>query len=537
MITMQPASASALPIGLSPIAAAAWQRAQSASSADDWAEAIQGYRTVLQDAPRFVPAYLELSRACESAGLYRDAFSYAAGAAAQQPTGMLAAVTADRLRHFGQYALQRDMAQKAMADLSQWQAGALAASGIAATGQAGAAAAWLRSILPFAERSAAAWYTLGNAELALGHGQAAHDALERAIKLRQDMVPAHFLLSQMHLPDGSSRIARIRRVLRSDAIDTKSRVLLQFALHHEFDHLGEHTGAWDALVAGCRLQATLEPHNENEAEQLFQDVCTSSGLLSRRYEAMVGKIEQGSPRPILIVGMYRSGSTLLERMLAGHPQVGSAGECRSLVQALRWEADCVGPAFLDRNLVAKLARVDHGALASRYRATLSDLVPGTALVTDKTNDNYLLAAFVATVIPDAIILHTHRHPVDTCFSLLRTHFARLAPYSYDQAQLARHYQRYERLMASWREKVGDRIHDFALADIVSDPEAQAKRLCDITGIDFRSTMTTPEREGGEIATASAIRARTKFQSNHHAAWKPYEDKIAPMIDALSVDTG
>jgi hypothetical protein len=156
------------------------------------------------------------------------------------------------------------------------------------------------------------------------------------------------------------------------------------------------------------------------------------------------------------------------------------------------------------------------------------------VLTEKLPSNFLNLGFIARALPHARILHMVRDPLDTCFSNLRTMFSDVNTFSYDQRELAQWYGQYHRLMAHWHEVMPGRVLDVHYDRLVADPEGVMRGVLDFCGLPWNAAATTLEREGGgAVATASSPQMRGGIIKNRGAAWAPYEDKLAALIEGLA----
>jgi len=237
--------------------------------------------------------------------------------------------------------------------------------------------------------------------------------------------------------------------------------------------------------------------------------------------------------PIFIVGMHRSGTTLLERMLAGHSQVGDAGETSAFHAQLELAIDRGAPAGMDAAFAAQVAAADFDAIARGYAQSARWLSRGNPYFTEKLPQNFFNVGFIAKAMPQARFLHLVRDPMDTCFSNLRTLFSGAALYSYDQAELGGFFLQYQRMMAHWRSVLPGRVLDIAYDQLVQDPDAMAARVAAHCGIEFEAGMVDIGRSTGSMATPSATVARQGFRKDRGRVWQPYEPHLDTLLSTLA----
>jgi hypothetical protein len=236
---------------------------------------------------------------------------------------------------------------------------------------------------------------------------------------------------------------------------------------------------------------------------------------------------------IFIVGMFRSGTSLIERVLGGHPDVVDGGETWQLSACLRQATDHDSMRVLDATIVARAPAADFAEVRSRmlrYAAWRSSAKPW---LTEKLPSNFLNLGFILHAFPEARIVHMRRDPMDTCFSNLRTFFSGAAAYACDPMDMADYYLRYLDLMAHWHTLAPGRILDVEYGAFVADADRQARRLLEYCGLEYRTEILELDRRSGTSATASAAHVRRGVLKDRGQAWKPYAAHLDAMREALS----
>ncbi|MET0654059.1 MAG: sulfotransferase, partial [Pseudoxanthomonas sp.] len=226
---------------------------------------------------------------------------------------------------------------------------------------------------------------------------------------------------------------------------TEDHAAIEFALHKELDDLGRKHEAWQALQRGNAIMHRRLGYDAAAEEALFD-------ALIERFPQPVHATANApvdGPQPIFIVGMPRSGTTLLERVIGNHSQVAPAGELSDLPKQLRWTADRHGHALLDTPLLEATRTLDAALLGRRYLEQTQWRAGDRARYVDKLPPNFMLIGFIRQALPQAKILHMVRDPMEICFSNYRALFGDSYAYSYDLESLAHQYRQYRRLMAHW----------------------------------------------------------------------------------------
>lgn len=230
--------------------------------------------------------------------------------------------------------------------------------------------------------------------------------------------------------------------------------------------------------------------------------------------------------------MHRSGTTLLEHLLAGHATVADGGETYTFTASVCEATDHHCSGVIDTTALARLDGVDWDAIGDRWRAYARWRASGRAALTEKLPSNFLNVGLIARALPEARFLHMRRDPLDVCFSNLRTFFGQAAAYSYDQEQLAAYYLQYRSLMAHWHAQLPGRILDIDYAALVQDPTTRMRDVMEFCGLPFEPGSVEAPRRGGSVATASLADVRGGISKGRGGAWKPYASGLQALIEAL-----
>lgn len=375
-----------------------------------------------------------------------------------------------------------------------------------------------------------AHYLRGAMLAAVGEAGRACESLQRASSLAPTAAHVHWMLSWQQAVAGREQaeaaLARIRPLLARSAPGSEARAYLAYAAHNHLHRLQRYDLSWEALESGMQAKTRSTPYDAR-VQQLFEALHALP--LPSLAEAAP---RDGDPRPIFIIGMHRSGTTLLERLLAGHSTVTDGGETYTFTAQICQATDhhCAG--VIDAVALARLDSVDWQSVGEGFRTYARWRAGGRAALTEKLPSNFLNIGLIARALPEARFLHMRRDPMDTCFSNLRTFFGHAATYSYDQQQLAGYFLQYRGLMTHWHEQLPGRILDIDYAALVEDPEAQMRRAMTFCKLDFEPDAMDVARHGGSVATASMADVRSGISKDRGGAWKPYAAHLQPLIDAL-----
>ena len=366
----------------------------------------------------------------------------------------------------------------------------------------------------------------------LGDLEGAEQDYDRVIALKRDDYEAYLNRSELR-PQTRERnhIPQLENLLATPIPHWRGEVALRYALAKEYEDLGEHARSFDCLQSGARIRRA------NLRYDVLNDTTTVEWII-RAYPAGV---ETPSPKgasdaaPIFIVGLPRSGSTLVERILGSHSKIRMGGELPQF--ALSVVAASVNggsqPVKLTRQqLIARSAQVDFAALGRDYLARVNALGVKSDRFTDKMPLNYLYCGLIRRALPNARIIHVRRRPMAACYAIYKTLFQDGYPYSYDLQELGRYYIAYRRLMHHWSETLPGGIHELQYEDLVADPTQQTRRLLDFCGLDWEEGCTDFHTNTAPTTTASAAQVRRRLYNTSVSQWRHYATQLAPLKEQL-----
>jgi tetratricopeptide (TPR) repeat protein len=321
----------------------------------------------------------------------------------------------------------------------------------------------------------------------------------------------------------------IRARLRTVPAGSEDHAAFEFAQYSELEGLGRIDEAWDALQRANAVMHRRLQDQPQDGPSMFDKLtarCTAEFVRPH------GQSFDG-PMPIFIVGLPRSGTTLLERILGNHSQVTPAGELADFSRQLRWVADQHGHKLVDEALLDAADRIDFAEVGRRYLEQTQWRADGKPFYIDKLPPNFLLAGFIRRALPQAKILHMVRDPMDVCFSNYRALFGDAYAYSYDLDTLAEHYKQYRRVMAHWRQVMPGAIFDVSYEKLVQDTEATARELLAHCGLDFEPGCLDTAGNRAAVATLSSAQVREPIHARSLQEWRRYERQLEPLRQALS----
>ncbi|HEY1929823.1 MAG TPA: sulfotransferase [Caulobacteraceae bacterium] len=435
-------------------------------------------------------------------------------------------------------------------------------------GQTASAREHLRRVVRLNPKLGHAWRNLAAVCQDLGRWDEAAGALRRAIELEPSDIEARFGLTAALIALGRTAAGvkglrelaadpqhRLRALSRLAVVDpskipedeaeemaaaarnessaTDTRVALWFALGGVWEAQGQDEAAFDAFAAGNALKhAALErappgrrPHDILRAHA--QAAVHVAQVMSAEALAMVESSSAPDLAPIFVVGMPRSGSTLIEQILASHRDVVGLGETAVL------------PRLLERAYPARIGDAFAPPLGEIRAAYLDGLRErgwdGRRRFVDKTLENFLHVGAIRRMFPRAVILESRRDPADTCFGCWRQLFNREAETLYDLGEIAAEYAIYARLMDHWR-AAGAGLSLVPLEELTADPDRQIRRLVvEVCGLPWDPAALRFWATDRAVRTASAVQVRQPMSSSVHGRWRRYEDRLQPLIEALAPD--
>ena len=511
-----------------------WQRGLVYAGQRQWQAAAECFGAMVVRTPDHVPALLKASDAFLHLDRYREARGQALQASehlSSHPALLVDVCKA--LRTFNEARRLLDLV--AAADLECHAGDAVVLAELASLASSVGDHVRARQLAELAVKAepgyAHARYMRGIIAMFQGDMAMARAELELCLQMAPGFAQAYWVLSGLersHARPDDEYLKQLEARAANAKPGTPADAYLSFAMHNEMHAVGRHEEAWRALARGCAAKRRLTPYDSAAQQALMAQVksmCTADFVTPvARNDALT---------PIFIVGMHRSGTTLLERILAGHSQVSDGGETYQFTAQLDLAVDHKTIGVLDAITVNRLGDADFDRIGAGFTEALRGRADGKPFMTEKLPSNLINAGFIAKALPNARILHMVRDPMDVCFSNLRTYFNSAAPYSYDQVELGDYHGHYRELMRHWHTVMPGRILDVAYADLVAEPEATARRIFDYCGLPFEAAALSVDRETGAVATASSAYVRKGILRDRGAAWKPYAQHLQPLMELLA----
>lgn len=363
---------------------------------------------------------------------------------------------------------------------------------------------------------------LGTVLHQLGQDQEAEVAYALAVDIRPDYAQAHRNLSAVHKYTKGDRLIDTLDTQLGKATDPRSLMYLCFARSKAHEDLGEYQQAFKRLVEANALRKKLIGYDISVDVLLFE---TIERLFSSPLPPL--KVPSSETRPIFIVGMMRSGTTLVEQILSSHSDVYGAGELEQMNQL------CLP--FMERFHIKSTLpdQIQLNELRESYISYIDKLSGGAEVITDKMPINFRWIGFILAALPEAKIIHLERNPIATCWSIFKHYFSSDGNgYAFDLQDVATYWHLYSNLMAHWDRLYPGKILTVPYEDLTEDPEKWSRKIIDFSGLSWQDACVDFHLNSRAVRTASASQVKRKIYKGSSDAWRSYETNLAPLISSL-----
>ncbi|HEY1944259.1 MAG TPA: sulfotransferase [Roseiarcus sp.] len=318
----------------------------------------------------------------------------------------------------------------------------------------------------------------------------------------------------------------------SPPLDVDDRIFPHFALGKAYADIADCERSFRHFSQGGALK---RKHRGYDEAQVLRDLeLTQAGCASEWFARHYGYGDP-SPIPVFIIGMPRSGATLVEQILASHPDVHGAGEINDFEMAMG-EIGEVGSLALGRpEFVAQISDEDLRRLGAGYLRRIDAATRPERRIVNKTTENFRFAGLISLALPNARIVHVRRNPLDTCVSCFSNLFLNDLPYSYDLAELGCYYRAYEALMNFWRSVLPHSMMiEVQYEDVVADLEGQARRIVAHCGLPWDARCLDFHNHQRSVRTASVAQVRRPLYTSSVGRWRRYDAFLEPLVAALDM---
>jgi len=404
------------------------------------------------------------------------------------------------------------------------------ASAIGATGAHDEAVKAYQDAIAIAPEKAGAICGLANHQKTIGRQDEAIANYRRAIAVKQDHAEAYWSLANLKtFSFTDEEVEAMQALLKTADLPDESRCQLHNALGLEYEGRRDYALAYENFVSCNTVRRKSESYDPVDTESMYGRIIE---MFDQDFLERDAVAEENPVTPIFVVGLPRSGSTLIEQILASHSQVDGThelGDLSRLVQAAHREKNR-RPQFPDG--FANNSVDDWREIGAEYLRRTEVYRRGAPFFVDKNPNNFIYAGIIRLALSNAKIINARRHPLDSCFGSFKQLFASGQPFTYDMTELAEYYLQYSRLMDHWHKVLPGFVLDVQYEDVVADLESQVRRILDYCGLPFEEQCLRFHETDRAVKTASSEQVRRPIYSSSVNLWRNYESHIDELVHIL-----
>ncbi|MEP7185329.1 MAG: sulfotransferase [Rhodanobacter sp.] len=375
-------------------------------------------------------------------------------------------------------------------------------------------------------------FNLATALLATGEIDDAKGELEASIRIDPRYWKAHLTLAQQRRQTATdNHIERLKSLLTGQEANLEAQTYLHMALAKEHEDCAEYPAAFAHYTRGKSAAGA----GAGRGYTIAQDEALFAAITAAFPAPQLSSAGCASDEPIFVIGMPRSGTTLVERIISSHPDVYSAGELLNFGLTLKRHSGSRTPVMLDLDTIQRSDNLDWTSLGEQYVKSTRPATGGRPRFIDKLPHNFLYAGWIARALPNARIICVRRDPMDTCLSNFRQLFAPQSPnfgYSFDLLDTGRYYALFDRLMTHWRRVLPGRILEISYETMVDSQEACSRQLLEFCGLPWDEQCLQFEHNAAPVNTASAVQVRSPIYRSSLRRWKKYERQLVDLRAVL-----
>ena len=381
-------------------------------------------------------------------------------------------------------------------------------------------------------KNAKHYFSLAATYRFMGRLAEAEQACDNALECDPSEYEAYLIRADLRKQtEDNNHISRMESVLADGVDEYMGEVMLCHAIAKECEDVGQYEKSFRHLSIGAALRR----------KHLSYDVGKDLRIINRIIEVFSeGRMRQMRPSgccstaPIFVIGMPRTGTTLVERIIGSHSTVTSAGELPNFSQLMTRmvREQNVGQAVSQEEMIAASLDLDMVQLGESYVESTRGIAGETPNFIDKLPFNYLNVGLIHLALPNAKIVHVTRDPMDTCYAVFKTLFQRAYPFSYDLEDLGQYFVAYQGLMDHWHKLLPNRMHSISYEALVQDSETQSRRLIEHCGLDWEDQQSRFYESEAPSTTASASQVRQPVYSSSVGKWRNYERELLPLSRLL-----
>lgn len=372
--------------------------------------------------------------------------------------------------------------------------------------------------------------SIGHIHKTLGQRNESEAAYKAVLTMDPQLAEGYWSLADLkNYSFSDSELAAMLELLGNGTIERSQMAQLRFALGKAFEQRRRYAESFEHYALGNALRRVDAPFNIEHFERRTARI---RAFFDKAFFANRAGSGDPSAAPIFIVGLPRSGSTLVEQILASHSRVEGTMELPNIINIAHQFDDMTAdrdgyPETVGTAPVGVLA-----TLGSRYLAETAPLRTGRERFTDKLPNNFSHVGLIHSILPQATIIDARRHPMDSCFSTFKQHFAEGQTFSYDLGDLGRYYRCYLSLMDHWDAVLPGKVLHIQYEDLVREPETHIRRLLDACGLPFEETCLAFHQTRRSVRTASAEQVRQPIYTSGVGYWRHFEQELQPLREAL-----
>jgi len=404
------------------------------------------------------------------------------------------------------------------------------ASAIGMTGGHEAAIAAYEAALAITPDRAGAMSSMAHHQKTIGLQAEAIASYRNAVRAKPDHAEAYWSLANLKtFSFEDEEVRTIEALLENHDLPDESRAQLHNALGLEFESRKNYARAFEHLEKCNAVQRQLESYDPVETEGTYDRLIE---LFNPEFLVKNSTQTTFEVTPIFVVGLPRSGSTLIEQILASHSQVDGTHELGDLSRAVQSVRREKSKHTRFPEALTKLNPDDWRRIGENYLSRTEIFRAGAPYFVDKNPNNFIYAGVLKLALPNAKIINARRHPLDSCFGSFKQLFASGQPFSYDLTELGEYYLQYQRLMEFWHEALPGFVLDVQYEEVVADLDNQVDRMLDFCGLRFEDTCLRFHETERAVKTASSEQVRRPIYSSSVNLWRNYETHLGELIETL-----
>jgi len=350
---------------------------------------------------------------------------------------------------------------------------------------------------------------------------------KKAIKVKPDYAQAHLYLTSMKkFTKRDKQFLKMQKLYKNKGITKEQRCQINFALAKASEDIGDFRQAFMHFSEGNKLRKEILQYDVSQDEERFRQLKVTYPIIERN--ALEPDSVSEGPTPVFIVGMPRSGTTLVEQIVSSHSQVAGSGELFYVAQ------------FGDA-LARGTSAPNYGSLRrfrENYLQQLKRVGAGKPVITDKMPQNFCYIGVIAAAFPEAKIVHVIRDPAAVCWANYKQYFdSKHLNFSYDLDDVVKYFGLYQDLIRFWEERLPDRIYDLNYELLTTNQEEETRKLISYLGLDWEDNCLSPELNTRNVSTASDLQVRQKVYKGSSLQWKKYESFLDGVFDPIKITEG